>query len=252
MKKFKLGMGIMLSWVTLVNFAGAAEITPDQKSGGQVGIEVRAWFPKISGQETRGGKVDFQNDLGHSGKEVTNVKLNFTENSKWRGNYESYSFKAHNTDHTDYNFGGQAFLAGDELHSEKKLTYGTVNYLPSYQNTAQTNFSWLFGLKWYTVESKLSCDNITTKKSYSVVVPAMGAHYEITKNRSTLYYAELSASPDFGRGYSYDAEIGFKQHLAANAGFSAGYRYLKIYADNNDGKIRMSLSGPFVQLNYRL
>jgi hypothetical protein len=255
MKRIRLCIGIMAGCLTLVNSAGAAELsqgTTEQKCSVKLGIEVRTWFPKISGQETRDSKFDLHDDLGHTGKNVTNAKLTFAENKKWRGNYESYTFNGNNTALTEQSFGKQQFLAGDKLQSEKKLTYCNINYLPNYQKTSQANFSWLFGLKWYKVDSTVNSDKATANQSYRVFAPALGAHYEMGRTSSTLYYAEFSAAPDCGKGYSYDAELGFRHNLSANAAFSGGYRCLKVYANKNDENMKLSLYGPFMQFNCKL
>jgi hypothetical protein len=228
----------------------------DQKKNNMyLGLEVRAWFPKMSGQETRTSQLDFHNDLGHKTKELNSVNLAFAENSKWRVGYESYTFTGDKTALSHQRFGGQEYFAGDQVHSEKKLAYWKINFLPDYQKAADVNFSWLVGIKGYKMNSSVDVAGAATRKaeqSYSAVVPSLGARYEWGGTRPTTYYAELSGSPHSGKGYNYDAELGVHRQISPNAVLLSGYRWLTIYAENNNDQMKLQLRGPFVQVNCKL
>ena len=220
-----------------------------------LGVELRLWFPKMSGQETRNGQLKFQNDLGYENKEVTTINLNFIENSKWLGDYENYHFTGNKTLFGQKNFGGQNFLAGDELHSEQKLTYWKINYLPNYQKNSEQNFSWIMGIKGYKINSSVESSgaaNRKTEQSYSAVLPSFGARYELASNHPSRYYIELSSSIHIGKGYNYDAELGFQHKLSPNTVLGGGYRWLTIKGEKDNDQINLQLRGPFMQVSCKL
>ena len=256
MKKLAGCIGtILYCSFALTNLAGAAEKETDDKrnSNMYLGVEVRAWFPKLSGQETRTSQLDFHNDLGHKNKELNTVKLAFTENSKWRAGYDSYSFTGNKTALSHQSFGGQEYFAGDEVHSEKKLTYWGVNFLPNYQKSVDTNFSWLIGIKGYKMRSSVDVAGAQkAEHSYNAVVPALGARYEWSGTRPTTYYAELSGLPDYGKGYNYDVELGVHHQISPNAALLGGYRWLTINAESTNDQMKLQLKGPFVQMSVKL
>jgi hypothetical protein len=258
MKKLTGCIGaILYCSLALTNLAGAAErVTNDKKDSNMyLAVEVRAWLPKMSGQETRTDQLDFQHDLGHKNKELNTVRLAFTENSKWRAGYERYSFIGDKTALSHQSFGGQEYFAGDEVHSEKKLTYWEINFLPNYQKPVDTQFSWLIGIKGYKMRSSVDAAGASARKteqSYSAVVPALGALYEWGGGRSTTYYAELSGFPHSGKGYNYDAELGVHHQISPNAVLLSGYRWLTIFAENNNDQLKLQLRGPFVQMNLKI
>lgn len=275
MKKISVCIGIVMYFsLALGNFAGAAELPPEEKVTSEttktvtqvtpadkkkckmyLGVEIRSWFPKMSGQETRNSQLDLQNDLGHGNKELTAINLTLIENSKINGSYESYNFTGNKTALGQKSFGGQNYLAGDGLHSEKKLMYWKIDYLPNYQKAVDSNFSWLVGIHGYKVNSSVEASGVANRKteqSYNAVVPTFGAHYELGGNRPTTYYVELSGSPHTGNGYNYDAELGFQHKLSPNIVFGGGYRWLTIQGEKDNDQLKLQLRGPFMQLNCKL
>ncbi|MBP2652469.1 MAG: hypothetical protein H6Q73_38 [Firmicutes bacterium] len=233
--------------------SGLLQVDDKKKSKMYLGVEIRAWFVKMSGQETRTSQLDFRNELGHKNKELNTVILTFAENNKWRVGYDSYTFIGDKAIFSSQSFGGQEYLSGDEVHSEKKLTYWKINFLPSYQKTEGMNFSWLVGIKGYKMYSSVAvASDRKAEQSYSAVVPSLGAHYEWGGTRSTTYYAELSGLPHSGKGYNYDAELGVHGRISPNAVILSGYRWLTIYGENNNDQMRLQLRGPFVQVNCKL
>lgn len=269
MKKTALSIGTII-YLNLVNYAGAAEmphevkaaqaadlvtqIAVEKKQGKlQFGVEFRAWFPKIGGQETRSSQLDLTRDLGHENKKLNKINVTLFEEDKWRGDYESYSFAGNKTASLTKNFGGQDYLQGEGLHSEKKLTSWKINYLPNYQKNTDTNFSLLVGIKGYKITSSVeSAGSRKTEQSYSAVVPSLGMHYEFGRQQITNYYAELSGFPSTGKGHNYDAELGFKTKISPNTAFLGGYRWLTFKAENRNDQIKLDLHGPFVQFDWKL
>jgi hypothetical protein len=118
---------IVYCCLVLTNSAGAAEkvtldttkvtkpsvllqVNDKKKSKMYLGVEIRAWFVKMSGQETRTSQLDFHNDLGHKNKELNTVILAFAENNKWRVGYDSYNFIGDKAVLSSQSFGGQEYL----------------------------------------------------------------------------------------------------------------------------------------------
>ena len=90
-----------------------------------------------------------------------------------------------------------------------------------------------------------------TAKTFKSFAPIIGVRYETGNTTPTSYYGEIAASVTSGSKYSYASEVGMKKKLSEKAVFVGGYRYLAAKSGSNDEYAKISLSGPFLQLNYR-
>ena len=201
------------------------------------GVSVRTWFPSLD-------------DLGMENKNLTSFDFSFGKPGKLEIDYDSFSFDGTRDPAAGYTFDGVAYSPADRVKATTDLTYVAAKWLPTYNAKSDRNFSWLFGVSHSKIKTSLEASGKNTGETFKSFAPIVGARYEIGATKPTSYYGEIAASITSGSKYSYDIEAGIKRNISEKAGFVAGYRYLAAKADSDAEYAKISLSGPFVQLNY--
>lgn len=214
-------------------------------------VTVRTWFPALDGKVQKGTKLDFKDNLGIKNKNFTSVGLSFGEPGKLQFDYDSFSFDGTKNPTAGYTFSGVAYNPADHVKATTKFTYIAAKWLPSYDAKSERNFSWLFGFSNFKIKTKMESPGKDADKTFKSYVPIVGARYEIGTTAPTSYYGEIAASVTGGNKYSYASEVGVKKNISKKIGLVAGYRYLAAKSGSNAEYAQISLSGPFMQLNYR-
>lgn len=215
-------------------------------------LTVRTWFPSVDGKVQKGTELDFNDNLGIENKNLTSFGLNFGgDPGKLQFDYDSFSFDGTKNPAAGYTFDGVAYNPADRVKATTKLTYIAVKWLPTYNAKSERNFSWLFGVSHSKIETKMEATGKNAEKTFKSFAPIIGARYEIGNTTPTSYYGEIAVSVTGGNKYSYASEVGVKRDISKKAGFMAGYRYLAAKSGSNDEYAKISLNGPFLQLNYR-
>lgn len=215
------------------------------------GLSVRSWFPSMDGKVQKGTALDFENDLGIENKSLMSVGLILGEEGKLQFDYDDFSFDGKKNPAVGYTFDGISYNPADRVKATTEFTYIAVKWLPTYNAKSERNFSWLFGISNSKIKTKMEAPGKNAEKTFKSFAPIVGARYEIGATTPTSYYGEIAASVTSGNKYSYASEVGVKRNISEKAGFVAGYRYLAAKSGSNDEYAKISLSGPFLQLNYR-
>ncbi|GBG57021.1 hypothetical protein SPFL3102_03698 [Sporomusaceae bacterium FL31] len=214
-------------------------------------VTVRTWFPSLDGKVQKGTTLDFEDNLGIEDKNLTSVGLSFGKPSgKLQFDYDSFSFDGTQNPAAGYTFNGIAYNPADRVKATTELTYIAAKWLPTYNAKNDRNFSWLFGVSHSKIKTKMEAPGKNTNKTFKSFAPIIGARYEIGNTTPTSYYGEIAASVTSGNKYSYASEIGVKRNISKKAGYIAGYRYLAAKSGSDDEYAKLSLSGPFLQINY--
>ncbi len=213
-------------------------------------VTVRTWFPSLDGKVQKGTTLDFKDNLGIEDKNLTSVGLSFGDPGKLQFDYDSFSFDGTQNPAAGYTFNGIAYSPADRVKATTELTYIAAKWLPTYDAKSERNFSWLFGVSHSEIKTKMEAPGKNTTKTFKSFAPIIGARYEIGTTTPTSYYGEIAASVTGGNKYSYASEIGVKRNISKKAGYIAGYRYLAAKSGSDDEYAKLSLSGPFLQLNY--
>lgn len=214
-------------------------------------LTVRTWFPSLDGKVQKGTKLDFNDHLGIENKNLTSVGLSFGEPGKFQFDYDSFSFDGTQNPAVGYTFDGVSYNPADRVKATTELTYIAAKWLPTYNAKSERNFSWLFGVSHSKIKTKMKAPGKNAEKTFKSFAPIIGARYEVGAAAPTSYYGEIAASVTSGSKYSYASEIGVKRNISKKAGVIAGYRYLAAKSGSNDEYAKISLSGPFLQFNYR-
>jgi hypothetical protein len=214
-------------------------------------LSIRTWFPSLDGKVQKGTALDFKNDLGIENKNLMSVGLIFGEEGKLQFDYDDFSFDGTKNPTAGYTFGGISYNPADRVKATTEFTYIAAKWLPTYNAKSERNFSWLFGISNSKIKTKMEAPGKNAGKTFKSFAPIVGARYEIGATTPTSYYGEIAASVTSGNKYSYASEVGVKRNISEKAGFVAGYRYLAAKSGSNDEYAKISLSGPFLQLNYR-
>ncbi len=220
-------------------------------NAGEFGLSVRTWFPSLDGKVQKGTVLDFKDDLGIEKKNLTSVGLIFGDEGKFQFDFDSFSFDGGKNPAAVYSFAGTSYNPADHVKAKSEFSYIAAKWLPTYNAKSDHNFSWLFGISNFKIKTKLNASGKNAETTFKSYAPIVGARYEIGTTRPTSYYGEIAASVTGGTKYSYASEVGAKWHFSEKTDFVAGYRYLAIKSGADDGYAKMSLSGPFIQLNYR-
>jgi len=215
------------------------------------GLSIRTWFPSLDGKVQKGTTLDFKNDLGIENKNLMSVGLSFGEEGKLQFDYDNFSFEGKKNPAAGYTFDGISYNPTDRVKATTEFTYIAVKWLPTYNAKSERNFSWLFGISNSKIKTKMEAPGKNSVKTFKSFAPIVGVRYEIGATTPTSYYGEIAASVTSGNKYSYASEVGVKRNISEKAGFVAGYRYLTAKSGSNDEYAEISLSGPFLQINYR-
>ncbi|HWR05370.1 hypothetical protein [Sporomusa sp.] len=230
---------------------GLCLIPPQAAYAADYGLSVRTWFPSLDGKVQKGTALDFKDNLGIENKNLMSVDLIFGEEGKFQFNYDNFSFDGANNPAAGYSFDGISYNPADRVKATTEFTYIAVKWLPTYNAKSERNFSWLFGISNSKIKTKMEAPGKNAEKTFKSFAPIVGARYEIGTTTPTSYYGEIAASVTGSNKYSYASEVGVKRKISEKAGFVAGYRYLAAKSGSNDEYAKISLSGPFLQLNYR-
>jgi|GEM_PF-2681335 len=215
------------------------------------GLSVRTWFPSMDGKVQNGTELDSKNDLGVENKNLTSVDFSLGKTGKLRINYDSFSFDGTKNSTAGYTFNSVAYNPADRVNATTDITYIAAKWLPTYNSKSEHKFSWLFGFSNSKIKTSLEAPGKNAARTFKSYYPIVGAHYEIGAAKRTSYYGEIATSVTNGSKYSYEFEAGVRRNITKKAGFVAGYRYLATKAGSDDEYAKISLSGPFLQLNYR-
>ena len=214
------------------------------------GLSVRTWFPSLDGKVQKGTALDFKDNLGIENKNLMSVGLILGEEGKFQFDYDDFSFDGTKNPSTGYTFDGISYNPADRVKSTTDLTYVAAKWLPTYNAKSDRNFSWLFGVSHAKIKTSLKASGKNAGQNFKSFYPIVGARYEIGTTKPTSYYGEIAASITSGSKYSYNFEASIKRNISEKSGFVAGYRYLTAKAGSDAEYAKISLSGPFVQLNY--
>jgi len=215
------------------------------------GLSIRSWFPSLDGKSQKETALDFKNDLGIENKNLMSFGLIFGEDGKLQFDYDDFSFEGAKNPTAGYTFNGVSYNPADHVKATTEFTYIAAKWLPTYNAKSKRNFSWLFGVSNSKIKTKMEAPGKNTEKTFEFLAPIVGARYEIGATTPTSYYGEIAVAVTSGNKYSYAAEVGVKRNISKKAGLVAGYRCLAAQSGSNDEYMKISLSGPFLQLNYR-
>ena len=179
------------------------------------------------------------------------IGLIIGEDDKLQFDYDNFSFNGTKNPVAGYTFNGISYNPADRVKATTEFDYIAVKWLPTYNTKNEHNFSWLFGINNSKITTKMEAPGKNTEKTFKSFAPIVGVRYEIGASTPTSYYGEIAAAVTSGNKYSYASELGVKKNLSKKADFVAGYRYLVAKAGSDDEYAKISLSGPFLQLNYR-
>lgn len=229
---------------------GLCMISAQAAYAADYGLSVRNWFPSVDGKIQKGTALDFKDNLGFENKNLMSVGLIFGEEGKLQFDYDDFSFDGTKSPAAGYSFDGISYNPGDRVKATTEFTYIAVKWLPTYNAKSERNFSWLFGVSNSKIKTQMEATGKNAEKTFKSFAPIVGARYEIGATTPTSYYGEIAAAVTSGSKYSYASEVGVKRNISGKAGLVAGYRYLSAKSGSNDEYAKISLSGPFLQLNY--
>ncbi|MDF2571753.1 MAG: hypothetical protein K0R55_3357 [Sporomusa sp.] len=230
---------------------GLCILSTQAASAADYEFSVRTWFPSMDGKVQNGAELDFKDDLRVGNKKLTSFDISLGDTGKLEINYDSFSFDGTNNPTAGYTFDGVAYNPADRVKATTDITYVVAKWLPTYNSKSEHNFSWLFGVSNSKIKTSLEAPGKNAARTFKSFYPIVGARYEIGAAKPTSYYGEIATSVTNGSKYSYEFEAGVRRNITKKAGFVAGYRYLATKAGSDDEYAKISLSGPFLQLNYR-
>ncbi len=240
----------LLKAAALSLVSGLCFISTQAADAADYGLSVRTWFASVDGKVQKGTVLDFKDNLGIENKKLMSVGLILGEEGKFQFDYDDFSFDGTKNSPTSYTFDGVAYSPADKVKATTDLTYVAAKWLPTYNAKSDRNFSWLFGVSHSKIKTSLEAPGKNAGQTFKSFAPIVGARYEIGATKPTSYYGEIAASITSGSKYSYNFEAGIKRNISEKAGFVTGYRYLAAKADSDAEYAKISLSGPFAQLNY--
>lgn len=202
-----------------------------------------------------GSRVDFVNEMGIAADNGPEFRLALGD--RWNFDYMKVRSSGKALPIRKLHFNGQIIEGGATTYSNVEMTYAKLAYRLPWLDDGSSRAWFAADLKYVKFDSSVYAPfvvslegprSVYASKSYSAVLPTLGAGVELNLDETGNWrgYAEGSVLPFTKYGPSYDLDINLRYAVGASLDFVAGYRKIKIHAD--DPEVDFKLKGPYFGL----
>jgi hypothetical protein len=242
--------------------SGWAQGKPEEKSRPTIELEVRYWFPELSGSVKAvsadvGSGVDYKDDLGLEDEGIPEGRITWYpgSNHRVRLSYFQVGYEGDNRLEKTITFRGREFTVGTTIESTADIKDLKLGWAWQFINLAdgKIKLGTLLegGVSWVDYSIKDTSTPLKTEKSYTVPVAAIGFALDVAPWKWMDAFLDLSGLPLGKYGHTLNVEGGVKIIPIKNVSVFGGYRYSDIKYEDDPDFLKLRLSGPFVGATLR-
>lgn len=257
----KLFGGLIAATVCLTLGGNVSANEQALKKDSNITVEARYFNPNISFTAKsdsiayNGGAINFKNDLGISDKNMMEYRVRFGDGL--RLSYGKFSYSGHSILSQNLSYEGNTYTASTPIDSNLGIKYGRATWFKTLNKSNVTDTKLLFDLKCFEFETKVAGDiagaTITSEKTFRGAVPTIGFAANTKLGQNVSAFGEITGLPMGKYGHFYDYEAGVRYIAARDVVINAGYRSfdLNVKDPDNEDNVRLKLSGPFFNVQYK-
>jgi len=226
---------------------------------GEVNVELQAWFPNVSGSAQDqallpGDTVSLKADLGVRAENVPEVRMtyDFGRRSQWRLSFANFGGQGSNLLTRTFNYGGSAFLVGDQVNSNYNFNVFESGYhwrvfqWPTVQVGFLAQLSAIWGQSAITVPAR----GINERISGILPIPSVGATFAWQPWEQFHLFGEVSGMTAGEYGHLLEFEGGAEVEPMEGFRVKGGYRYFEARGEDNPNFFELRLQGPFAEAGF--
>ncbi len=216
--------------------------------------EARYWVSeldaevKVTESGLTGTTMDFEKDLGVDTEEnflEARITLQMGKHSI-RYAFVPMSWDGAKTITRSINFAGRTYSVNTAVTSSLDVDYHRLGYQYDFISVAGNRLGVIAELKYMDIDASLKSATIDEAESLAMGFPAIGVAFRLGLPALFSIEGELTGMTYGGDAHFVDGEVGVNIRPMPLMTISGGYRYLQLYAENDDDKVDLELTGPFI------
>ncbi len=216
--------------------------------------EARYWLSdldaevKVTESGLTGTTIDMEEDLGVDREEnFLEARLTLQKGKhSIRYAFVPMSWDGKKTIPRSINFAGRTYSVSTAVTSSLDVDYHRLGYQYDFMSVAGNRLGIIAELKYLDIDASLKSATIDESESLAVGFPAVGVAFRLGLPALFSIEGELTGMTYGGDAHFVDGEVGLNIKPMPLMTISGGYRYLQLYAENDDDKVDLELTGPFI------
>lgn len=244
----KVALGLIMAFILIGN----------SYARDTVEFEGRYWVTDLEGkarvvESGIGDKFDYKSDLGIGDQNFPEGRVYWHTgpNSKIRLSYTQAEFEGDRTVTRSIEFKGQAYSAGARVVSDLDVKYFALGWIWQFMNMVndKIKLGTIVEAKGLSADVSLKAPDLSPAIDQSEQLigglPTLGLALDISPIKEIDIFAEASGLGAGNLGYFFDAEAGIKLSPIKYFSILAGYRFIRVKAEDSSNFANLDLKGPF-------
>lgn len=246
---------------TLVIVVAAVLAACALPASAQTTLEIYGWKPTLeaTARKTAGSiatDVDFKSDLGLKDKQFESYALSWPSgrHSFMSVGYEQVTFSADHVMTRTIIYNGQPYTVGTRVQTELAMKSGRLRWGWEFLGSpdGKVGLGPMLEIATFSFDGKLRAPElqpvVEESGKFSVAIPAVGIAFDLKPIDELRLYARGAYMKVNNKGRYENAEAGVTVRPAPYVGLVAGYRHLRVRAEDAPDFADLKLQGPYLAL----